>query len=76
MNEMSQVEFEALKLTFPWTSRTLVVGIGGIVQVIDRNGNEVPLFAMTRFLEVITRKLEKKPSSQEEPQAASSSILR
>lgn len=55
---MEQVEYEAIKATFPWTERTQVIhGRGGFVQVIDKNGNEVPLFTMTKFLGMITRKL-------------------
>lgn len=64
---MDQVEFEKLKATFPWTERTLQTRSGGLVQVIDANGNEVPLFTMTRFLEMITAKLAPKivPEQQE-----------
>lgn len=57
---MDQAEFEAIKATFPWTERVITTGVGGLVQVIDRNGNEVPLFTMTRFLMMITNKLAKK----------------
>jgi hypothetical protein len=62
---MNQPEFEAIKATFPWTERVIPTARnGGLVQVIDRNGNEVPLFAMTRFLSMITNKLAAK-SDQE-----------
>jgi len=57
---MDQAEFEAIQATFPWTERVITTGVGGLVQVIDRNGNEVPLFTMTRFLMMITNKLAKK----------------
>jgi len=65
---MDQAEFEKIKVTFPWTERILTppIGPGGLVQVIDRNGFEVPLFTMTRFLEMITRKLVAKPESVSE----------
>lgn len=68
---MDQVEFEKLKATFPWTERTLQTRSGGLVQVIDANGQEVPLFTMTRFLEMITAKLASKaaPEQQEEKAA-------
>lgn len=66
---MDQVEFEKLKATFPWTERTLQTRSGGLVQVIDRNGNEVPLFTMTRFLEMITLKLAPKVDEQQEKAA-------
>lgn len=62
---MDQVEFEKLKATFPWTERTIPTRAGGLVQVIDRNGQEVPLFTMTRFLEMITNKLAAKAGEQE-----------
>jgi hypothetical protein len=55
---MDPKEFEALKATFPWTERQMIVnGMGGLVQVLDNRGNEVPLFTMTRFLAMITNKL-------------------
>jgi hypothetical protein len=57
---MDQVEFEALKATFPWTEQTFITGVGGIIRVIDRNGNEVPIHTMTRFIEMITKKLSTK----------------
>lgn len=67
---MNQVEFESIKSTFPWTERIVTAPgvIGGLVQVIDRNGNEVPLFTMTRFLEMITSKLAPKPEEEGQPQ--------
>lgn len=59
---MDQAEFDKIKAGFPWTERVVSVnGIGGIVQVLDNAGYEVPLFTMTRFLEMITRKLTGKP---------------
>lgn len=56
---MSEEDFKKLQATFPWTTRVLPTGAGGLVQMIDRNGQEVPLFAMTDLLQVLTRKLEK-----------------
>lgn len=63
---MDQIEFEKIKATFPWTERILhpPIGPGGLVQVIDRNGFEVPIFTMTRFLEMITQKLVAKPETE------------
>lgn len=61
---MDQAEFDKLKATFPWVERTLQTRNGGLVQVIDANGNEVPLFVMTRFLEMITAKMAAKPAGQ------------
>ena len=66
---MDQVEFEKLKATFPWTERTIPTKVGGLVQVIDRNGNEVPLFTMTAFLEMITRKLAPKEVGEQKEAA-------
>lgn len=72
---MDQVEFEALKATFPWTERTLQTRTGGLIQVLDNKGEEVPIFTMTRFLEMITKKLAAKeaiepaPAQQEEKAA-------
>lgn len=63
---MDQVEFEKLKATFPWTERTIPTRGGGLVQVIDRNGQEVLLFTMTRFLEMITNKLAPKVGEEQE----------
>ena len=56
---MTDGQFKELQATFPWTTRVVPTGAGGIVQMIDRNGQEVPLFAMTDLLQVLTRKLEK-----------------
>lgn len=69
---MDQKEFEALQATFPWTERTISMnGIGGFVQVLDNAGREVPLFTMTAFLEMITRKLTKGvQTAEEQPKAA------
>lgn len=57
---MTEQQFKELQATFPWTTRILPTGAGGLVQMIDRNGQEVPLFAMTDLLQVLTRKLEAK----------------
>lgn len=55
---MKAAEFEEVRKTFPWTERiTPTLRGGGLVQVIDCNGNEVPLFIMTKFLSMITVKL-------------------
>lgn len=53
---MNEEEFRAIKATFPWRKRLLTAPHrqGGIVQVIDNAGNEVPLFTMVGFLEFIT----------------------
>jgi hypothetical protein len=56
---MSDEQFKELQSTFPWTTEVTASGIGGLVRMIDRNGQEVPLFAMTDLLQMLTRKLEK-----------------
>lgn len=62
---MDQTEFETIQATFPWTERILNInGMGGLIQVIDRNGNEVPILTMTKFLQMITRRLEQKQQPQ------------
>lgn len=66
---MDQAEFEKIKATFPWSERTFQTRSGGIVQVIDRNGQEVPIFTMTAFLEVITRKLAPKEAGEQKEAA-------
>lgn len=63
---MTDEQFKQLQATFPWTTQILPTGAGGLVRMLDRNGQEVALFAMTDFLQFITRKLEK----PNEPQAA------
>lgn len=57
---MDQAEFDCVKNTFPWHERTLQTKAGGLVQVIDRFGQEVPIFTMTRFLVLITNKMAQK----------------
>lgn len=56
---MTDEQFKAAKATMPWTERS--VQIAGsrqvIVQMIDNRGQEVPLFTMTAFLELISAKL-------------------
>lgn len=68
MAQMTQERLDAIKATFPWTKhiRQLDGRIGGIVQVIDRNGNEVPIFDMTDFLEVLTLKMAQQRSPEPE----------
>jgi hypothetical protein len=48
---MSQISIEELKKTMPWRER---VHPNGVVQMIDRNGAEVPLFVMTAFMQSVT----------------------
>lgn len=59
---MTDEEFKKLQTTFPWTTQILHSPVAGLVRMIDRNGQEVPLFAMTDVLQLLTRKLEKDPA--------------
>lgn len=62
---MTAERLEALKQTFPWRTVVQRVGaVGGIVRLFDRNGNEVPIFDMTGFLEVVTLKMAPKPTTE------------
>lgn len=62
---MNQEEFDAIKATFPWREQIIQTTRGGLVRVLDKNGQEVPLFTMTRFLAMITEKLAPKSAEQE-----------
>jgi hypothetical protein len=55
---MTDAEFRALRATMPWKERVFQTARGGVVQIVDRAGNEVPMFQMTRFLVFITARLE------------------
>lgn len=56
---MTDEDFKKLQQTFPWTTQVIPSGMGGLVRMVDRNGHEVPLFAMTDLLQLLTRKLDK-----------------
>ena len=56
---MTDEQFKALKNTFPWKTRVARSGLGGLVQVIDNTGQEVPIFTMTSLLELLTEQLSK-----------------
>lgn len=61
---MTPERLAELKKTFPWTTHVTQRGKSGIVQLIDCNGQEVPLFDMTGFLEVVTLKMATKPATE------------
>lgn len=67
---MDKAEFDALKATFPWREQVIPTRVGGLVQVIDRNGNEVPIFTMTGFLKMITAKLAVESQEENKGEAA------
>lgn len=54
---MTTTEYAAIQATFPWTQALQHTRVGGLVAMIDKNGNEVPIFTMTAFLSVITNRL-------------------
>lgn len=54
---MNEQELKSLKATMPWREQVFQTPRGGLVQVIDRFGNEVPLFTLTRFVTLVTAKL-------------------
>lgn len=61
-----KARFEALKATMPWQHQ---VGghpqIGGLVRLLNKNGQEVCIFDMMFMLEVLSTKL----ANQEKPSA-------
>jgi len=65
---VNEQEFKALKATMPWTERVFNTNKGGLVQIIDNAGNEVPIFTMTRFLVMITDKLARGAATEKEPE--------
>ena len=66
---MKAAELEEIRKTFPWREHIVPTTKGGLVQVLDHNNQEVPLFTMTRFLTMITTKMALKPEDQPEKPA-------
>jgi hypothetical protein len=66
---MNEAEYQAVKATMPWKERVFQTPKGGLVQMIDKNGVEVPLFTMTRFLIMITAKIATGTTEKETPNA-------
>lgn len=62
---MTKEDYEKLRATMPWTERTVHTRTGGLVQIIDNQGQEVPLFTITAFLDMITRMIANKPAQKE-----------
>lgn len=55
---MTEQELQALKATMPWTQRSYQTPKGQVIfQMIDNRGQEVPLFSMLDFLEIVTTKM-------------------
>lgn len=62
---MDKKEFDEAKPTFPWVEHIAHSKKGGIVSIVDRNGQEVPLFTITGFVEYITSKLSQRENPHE-----------
>lgn len=56
---MTEEQFNQLRATMPWREHVTNTQRGAVIQIIDRNNLEVPLFVMTRFLTYITARLTK-----------------
>lgn len=54
---MTEVEFKEIQATMPWREQIIGTPRGGLIQIIDNQGREVPLFTIVKFLAMITRKL-------------------
>jgi hypothetical protein len=50
-------QFAQAKATMPWTERYLQTPRGGLLQILDRNGQEVPFTVMCGVLRIVTQKL-------------------
>lgn len=62
---MTKEQFDALRSTFPWKHRVIPhPQMGGLIQVINRHGQEVSLMDMVAFLDTITERL--KPGAPNE----------
>jgi hypothetical protein len=57
MQHLTTDQFQALRLTMPWTERMINVGRGTVIQIVDKNGAEVPLLTITAFLRYITPRI-------------------
>lgn len=62
---MTEDQLRALKLTMPWQEQLFHTPAGGLLRVIDRNGNEVDMFTMVAFVKLITEKLARGVSEKE-----------
>lgn len=61
---MTEPEFQELKSTMPWQHRSYQTPRGQvIIQVIDNRGQEVPMFTMVEFLEIVTAKMAQKEAA-------------
>lgn len=68
---MTDDQYKLLKATMPWTQQVFQSPRGGIVQVVNNKGEEVPMFDMTNFLVFITNKLTQPITAKETAQKES-----
>ncbi len=54
---MNKEEYNAIKATFPWSSRVIQTRTGSVMQLLNNRGEEVSLITMMAFLEMITAKI-------------------
>lgn len=68
---MTEEQFQHAKSTFPWTQHLLTTPHkqGGIVRVMDKNGQEVPLFNMIAVVQHLTARIAAAPVAQPQPSA-------
>ena len=57
---MKKEEIEEIKKTFPWTYETYIGKLGGMIRITDRNGHEVDLGLLVRFVCYISKIMQPK----------------
>ncbi|UUZ75568.1 hypothetical protein LP414_28020 [Polaromonas sp. P1(28)-13] len=66
---MTEEQIRALKATFPWKQRLLTIPHkqGGIVQMLDNKGQEVPLFTMLALIQALTERMAVQAAAPAQP---------
>lgn len=59
---MTKEEIVKIKATFPWTYSTYMTNLGCTLKIVDKNGNEVDLGTLVRFVCWVSQQM--KQSSQ------------
>ena len=57
---MNKEELENLKKTFPWSYETYIGKMGGMIRIVDKNGQEVDLGLLVRFVCYISKLMQPK----------------
>lgn len=57
---MNKEELENLKKTFPWSYETYIGKMGGMIRILDKNGQEVDLGLLVRFVCYISKLMQPK----------------